>query len=74
MPRSSDQRPRIVRYAGTSSASAAITIRAVTAAPAVQPVSSSPRANEPDSPKEAADTTASASPLPSREVLRTGMS
>ena len=64
----------MVRYAGTSSARAAITMRAVTAAPAVQPVSSSPRASDPDSPKEAADTTARASPQPSREVLRTGVS
>ena len=51
-----------------TSTAAATRIRASTAAALLQPASSSPRANAPDSPKDAADTTASPRPTVVRET------
>jgi hypothetical protein len=45
---------------------AAMTVRTVTAAPALQPVSSSPRASTPDRPNDVADATARSSPVACR--------
>src|SRR5690625_5044467 len=61
--RSSCQRPRIARAAGTLSITAPIATRQVTAAAGDQPAASRPLARAPEVPKAADETTASSKPV-----------
>ena len=60
--RTSCQRPRSARTAGTVSSTAAMTMRNVTTAPGVQPVAMSESAKVPDVPNVAAENSARPSP------------
>ena len=73
--RNAPQRPRSARAAIGATTSAPIARRARTTAPALQPASSRPRASDPDSPNDAAEATANASPIPAceRNVLSLAM-
>ena len=60
--RTRPQRPRMARHAGSARAAVAITSRAATAAPGVQPARRSAAASVPDTPNAAADRTAMVRP------------
>ena len=75
LSRSRCQRPRSTISPGTASTSAASVIRAVTAAPGDQPVTSSPLAIVPDIPNDIAVRTAKAKPARvERAAVTTGVS